>query len=407
MAHIFLFTHSFPYKKNTEAFLETEMKVISDNPEYNVRVIPLMKSEYKRDLPKNILLDNTLCNYSFGNRIYVFIRMLFTYHFWGVLKFETLFHPKVLFDWIKYFYGASLVKWYIINNKEIIHHEDIFYSYWFSFAPLGFALAKENMWFKPNRCFTRAHRFDIYGPEMNVFVPLPNLILKSINGVFSVSQHGVNYLKRRFPNFKDKIFLSRLGVLPLDSIPQSSKVGFFNIVSCSNVIPVKRVPLIFNSINSYCKSNPNIRINWTHIGDGVELNQLENNIQIYCQKNLTVNLLGSISNNDVRNLYRNRSFHLFVNLSESEGVPVSIMEALSASIPIIATDVGGNSEIVNSQSGVLLSKDFNQFDFNNALNTIIKDVNYYKISAFELYDSSYNANNNYSFFYKLISETSF
>lgn len=42
-------------------------------------------------------------------------------------------------------------------------------------------------------------------------------------------------------------------------------------------------------------------------------------------------------------------------MSETEGVPVSIMEAFSVGIPALATDVGGVAELVNGQNGALLS----------------------------------------------------
>ena len=47
----------------------------------------------------------------------------------------------------------------------------------------------------------------------------------------------------------------------------------------------------------------------------------------------------------------------FINLSDSEGIPVSIMEAMSVGIPIIARDVGGNREIVTNNNGCLLEGD--------------------------------------------------
>jgi glycosyltransferase involved in cell wall biosynthesis len=57
--------------------------------------------------------------------------------------------------------------------------------------------------------------------------------------------------------------------------------------------------------------------------------------------------------------YTEKPYHLFVNVSESEGIPVSIMEALSFGIPCIATDVGGTREIVRDKyNGILLEKDF-------------------------------------------------
>lgn len=46
---------------------------------------------------------------------------------------------------------------------------------------------------------------------------------------------------------------------------------------------------------------------------------------------------------------------VFVNVSSTEGTPVSIMEAISCGIPVIATAVGGNVEIVREKNGFLLS----------------------------------------------------
>ena len=53
--------------------------------------------------------------------------------------------------------------------------------------------------------------------------------------------------------------------------------------------------------------------------------------------------------------YRNNPVDLFANVSESEGTPVSIMEAISCGMPVLATAVGGNPEIVSEQNGKLLS----------------------------------------------------
>ena len=44
--------------------------------------------------------------------------------------------------------------------------------------------------------------------------------------------------------------------------------------------------------------------------------------------------------------YKNNIIDIFINLSASEGIPVSIMDAISFGIPCIATNVGGTGEIV-------------------------------------------------------------
>ena len=95
----------------------------------------------------------------------------------------------------------------------------------------------------------------------------------------------------------------------------------------------------------------------------------------------------------------------FVNVSESEGIPVSIMEAASFGIPIIATDVGGTSEIVDNSNGFLIE--------NNKL--IFEDVAFYLESALSLGESEYmsrrvnsrkkwlelyNSSNNFEYWYR-------
>ena len=59
-----------------------------------------------------------------------------------------------------------------------------------------------------------------------------------------------------------------------------------------------------------------------------------------------------------------------VNVSASEGVPVSMMEALHAGIPIIGTAVGGIAELVTPDVGMLLPADANAEAFNAAVDAL-------------------------------------
>jgi glycosyltransferase involved in cell wall biosynthesis len=64
-----------------------------------------------------------------------------------------------------------------------------------------------------------------------------------------------------------------------------------------------------------------------------------------------VNFLGHRS--DVRTLLP--AFDLFVNCSRSEGVSLTILEAMAAGLPVVATHVGGNPELViDNVSGLLV-----------------------------------------------------
>ena len=57
--------------------------------------------------------------------------------------------------------------------------------------------------------------------------------------------------------------------------------------------------------------------------------------------------------------YKKQKADVFINVSTTEGLPVSMMEAISYSIPVIATKVGGVGEIVkDGYNGLLIDPDF-------------------------------------------------
>jgi glycosyltransferase involved in cell wall biosynthesis len=48
-------------------------------------------------------------------------------------------------------------------------------------------------------------------------------------------------------------------------------------------------------------------------------------------------------------------FDVFLLFSKWEGLPISILEAMSVGLPIIASDIKGNNELVNSRNGYIIS----------------------------------------------------
>jgi colanic acid/amylovoran biosynthesis glycosyltransferase len=66
-------------------------------------------------------------------------------------------------------------------------------------------------------------------------------------------------------------------------------------------------------------------------------------------------LAGHVDHSQLLECYRENRVDLFVSLSTSEGLPVSMMEAISFGIPVLATDAGGVPEIVNAHTGRLVS----------------------------------------------------
>jgi len=73
---------------------------------------------------------------------------------------------------------------------------------------------------------------------------------------------------------------------------------------------------------------------------------------------------------EIKNFVQTYSINALVLVSETEGLPVAIMEAFSAGIPVIATDVGGVSELVNGKNGILLEKKPEANKLVNAIETL-------------------------------------
>ena len=106
--------------------------------------------------------------------------------------------------------------------------------------------------------------------------------------------------------------------------------------------------------------------------------------------------------------YRTKPVDLFVNTSSLEGLPVSIMEACSFGIPVVATDVGGTKEIVrDGKNGFLLGADFKPETLANDIERICrmtgKERNAMRTASRKIWEENFNAAGNYERFAHAIS----
>ena len=173
--------------------------------------------------------------------------------------------------------------------------------------------------------------------------------------IFPCSNDGTRYLQERYPKYADKIQTAFLGTLE-HGLGQMSTDGIFRVVSCSRIVDEKRVDRIISALALLDDEKKSIA--WTHIGGGIGLDQLKQEAKAKL-KHIRFRFLGDTPNIEVMDFYKKNPVDLFVNVSSSEGLPVSIMEAISFGMPVVATDVGGTSEIViNDVTGCLLPEEF-------------------------------------------------
>jgi len=120
-------------------------------------------------------------------------------------------------------------------------------------------------------------------------------------------------------------------------------------------------------VRSYAEIRPN-KHRLILIGDGPERQALERLTEQLGIKSI-VRFLGLRS--DVPNLLC--GLDVFALPSLSEGYSLALLEASAAAVPIIATDVGGNSEIVEAGKSGLLVPSQDQTALTNALQTMVDD----------------------------------
>ena len=127
----------------------------------------------------------------------------------------------------------------------------------------------------------------------------------------------------------------------------------------------KKPMLLLQTLNQLpddIKNNIELNI----IGDGIQKDALENYIKN--NKLVNVNLLGALPRHKVIDILKQS--HVLVFLSEWEGFPYVILEAMSLGIPVISSDVGGIKEVVDDDCGFLLKSDN---DLKDVLLAIVDD----------------------------------
>jgi glycosyltransferase involved in cell wall biosynthesis len=271
------------------------------------------------------------------------------------------------------------------------------YSYWANDMALAVAVAKSHGWVDVAVC--RAHRWDVYFERSaSGFLPFRRYLAENLDQYRFVSNDGLAYFRSREGRDYPSLGRSSLGTERVTTDPLASRNPFV-LISCSDMIPRKRVERIAETLEHVRRP-----VTWIHIGDGPSRASVER-IVSRLPDFIRVELTGPLSNTEVLNTYRKRKPSVFVSLSDSEGMPVSIMEAMSAGVPVIATAVGGIPEMVlHGKSGLLLEPDPEVADIRAAIEELadLPEAEYraYTHAAWSTWNVHFNAEVNYPRFIK-------
>jgi glycosyltransferase involved in cell wall biosynthesis len=361
---LILLANHFPFGTG-EAFLENEIDyltaafkrviVITKDVTSTALRKPEAAFQYYRMNPKSSVREKLFALVLYGVGAFQVLRMIRA-EIGNVQKAGKTFSVEMAGMMMHDLTKALITKHHInkVIKKYNVDGELIVYSYWLNAAALAATLVTA-----PSltiKCISRAHGGDVYDARHRFgYIPFRKHLLENLHKVYAISEDGRRHLLHKTGVAKgNKVKVSRLGTpRPPAQVIQSSSAGQFIVASCSFLVPVKRIHLMIEGLSAMNHLN----IRWIHIGDGPLRDELVEKAGRYLsgKRNVTYEFRGNMSNPELLRFYSENFIHAFLNTSLSEGVPVTIMEAQSFGIPVVAPHVGGVPEIVSDNNGRLLS----------------------------------------------------
>jgi glycosyltransferase involved in cell wall biosynthesis len=130
-----------------------------------------------------------------------------------------------------------------------------------------------------------------------------------------------------------------IDVQAFDASGYEERAGRMRAVMVCRLSPVKDVATMIRATRIIANSHPEFHLDI--VGDGPTRQALQT-LQRVLGLERHVTFHGAQS--DVRPYLRDAS--IFVQSSTSEGISMTLLEAMAAGLPVVATDVGGTSEVV-------------------------------------------------------------
>ncbi len=363
---LYLIGTTFPFGYQ-EPFIETELKFISQNFKKIYIVVPeggnLKTRKIRYKLPDNVEILILDCRAN----ILLKIKALFRFNhpsFHEEVKmirgpYRLPFSISILRILVGFYAMAISFKNQLEEAIRANGHrseEVALYTFWFTYATAGIALMKEKD--EKYLAVSRTHGWDcFFERSLSNYLPLRTWVIRYINRLCPVTQVGREYLLNKIPGLDPKKI--RVHHLGIEKLCEGSGVKFLQgrlrIVTISFIHHVKRIHLLVDAL-AEIKDMP---IEWVQIGNfSTATSWLKDYIDVRLapNKQFKFSFLGELPVSEVHAYLASHKSDFLVCTSESEGLPVSMMEANCYGIPVISTAVGGVPEIIqDGVNGFLMS----------------------------------------------------
>lgn len=263
----------------------------------------------------------------------------------------------------------TVILFFKITLKLILFRPQKIY---FTASPHGFAFYRDVIITLPIKVYNTIKKCDVFyhyhakgilefTSKSKLNKKLTNFFVKGVLLIFISKRvsNEVNHLS----TFKKVLYLKN-GVKNnvtnqdfIKIIDNRSKKGKIKILYLSNMIKTKGYDTVLELAKEILKENKNFEFNfagnWASLEDQnyftnyIKNNNLKNHIKYH----------GLVQGKKKQQLFKDANLFIFPSRYPKEVFPLSLLEALSYGLPILAFDVGAVSEIVVEKAGIISNKE--------------------------------------------------
>lgn len=359
---LYLITKDFPYGNGETSFIKPEYPYLCDKFQVSVIATEAEKTECDTEI-RDIDALVVPVRQNIFDKAFSFLRFLCEkdchLEIAAIIK-EGKQTGRRIFRSLMF--GTAAETFYRRLKKAVNLQKNtnaLFYFYWFDYRCFGLTMHRHKF---PNiQIIARTHGCDLYDERelygKQFFQPQMDRRLDRL--IFAAQYAKDYYLERYGKRDTARYLLCRLGVSGKDvdcdkRKEQQKKAPDFLMVSCSHAVDIKRIDLIIDGLSVVEERE----ISWVHIGDGEQLIKLQEEARqkLGNKKNVRYRFMGMLSNSEVLRFYQENYVGCFITTTRTEGgAPVSVQEALSFGIPVIATKIGELPQMVRD-NGILISE---------------------------------------------------
>ncbi|MDO5721355.1 MAG: glycosyltransferase [Actinomycetaceae bacterium] len=375
-----MLTDTYPFAVGEE-FIEQEINQVCAQFD-KVVIIPVRvrqgQAQQTRTLPANavarLLPPDRIRNWRVKTALYLPKILLRTP---SLIANAPIFQPRRFLMDIRF--AANVLALYrktrkVVSRRLLSQFDSVvFYAYWMHTPAVLGCLMREGLLVESGRSavVARAHAYDVdesYAPHH--YIPGRRFLLDRLYQVYPISNYAARFLHAHGERHADQVEVRRLGVPSVPPVQRTNQ-GQWKLLSCSHMTPYKRIDLMLEAVAELQARGHSVH--WTHVGEANQ-QRLDDMRQLARQRLQpgTFDFLGHVPNEQARSIYADPSFTLFLNTSLQEGVPVSIMEAQAASLPVVATNAGGTAEVVlDGENGSVVAVDSSAKQIADAIWTVL------------------------------------